>query len=119
MKKEQESESNYPSYDLDDERFSERKLGTRMKQDMEVKKHDSVKKGEVVIDTENITNLTLTIVLERDEANDALNFPKNFEPQPPGNSTEFTLVGMDAVRYIQKIQEDAEAASKRRPPINK
>lgn len=119
MKKEQESESNYPSYDLDDERFSERKLGTRMKQDMEVKKHDSVKKGEVVIDTENITNLTLTIVLERDEANDALNFPKNFEPQPPGNSTEFTLVGMDAVRYIQKIQEDAEAASKRRTPINK
>nr|XP_033196400.1 A disintegrin and metalloproteinase with thrombospondin motifs 7-like [Bombus vancouverensis nearcticus] len=105
--------------DKNDERFSERKLGTRMKQDMEVKKHDNVKKGEVVIDTENITNLTLTIVLERDEANDALNFPKNFEPQPPGNSTEFTLVGMDAVRYIQKIQEDAEAASKRRPPINK
>ncbi|XP_060831779.1 A disintegrin and metalloproteinase with thrombospondin motifs 7-like [Bombus pascuorum] len=105
--------------DKNDERFSERKLRTRMKQDMEVKKHDNVKKGEVVIDTENITNLTLTIVLERDEANDALNFPKNFEPQPPGNGTEFTLVGMDAVRYIQKIQEDADAASKRRPPTNK
>lgn len=59
-------------------------------------------------DTEDIKNLTLTVMLERDEETGALNFPKDFEPQPPSNSSEFTLVGMDAVRYIQKIEKDAE-----------
>lgn len=65
-----------------------------------------------MVDTEDIKNLTLTIILERDEANDSVNFPKDFEPQPPVNSTEFTLVGMDAVRYIQKIEQHAEATAK-------
>ena len=102
------------SCDSDGGCLSERKLETRTKHEEEAKKVDDVKKGEVVVDTEDIKNLTLTIILERDEANDALNFPKDFEPQPPGNSTKFTLVGMDAIRYIRKIQEDAEAASKQR-----
>lgn len=66
-----------------------------------------IKKNEIVIDKEDIRNLTLTIILERDEKNIVTNFPKNFKPQPPENSTEFTLVGMDALRYIQKIQEEA------------
>ncbi|XP_015440353.1 PREDICTED: A disintegrin and metalloproteinase with thrombospondin motifs 7-like [Dufourea novaeangliae] len=63
-------------------------------------------KGETVVDKEDIRNLTLTIFLERNEMTGALNFPMDFEPQPPLNSTEFTLVGMDALRYIRKIQED-------------
>ncbi|KOX72278.1 A disintegrin and metalloproteinase with thrombospondin motifs 12 [Melipona quadrifasciata] len=96
------------------ERLSERKLKTRTKHEEEAKKVDDVKKGEVVVDMEDIKNLRLTIILERDGANDALNFPKDFEPQPPGNGTKFTLIGMDAIRYIRKIQEDAEAASKQR-----
>lgn len=66
-----------------------------------------IKKSEVVIDKEDVRNLTLTIILERDERNVVTNFPKNFEPHPPENSTEFTLVGMDALRYIQRIQEEA------------
>ncbi|XP_029669787.1 A disintegrin and metalloproteinase with thrombospondin motifs 6-like [Formica exsecta] len=69
-----------------------------------------IKKNEVVIDKEDIGNLTLTIILERDERNVVTNFPKNFEPYPPENSTEFTLVGMDALRYIQIIQEEARAS---------
>lgn len=66
-----------------------------------------VRRGEVVIDKEDIRNLTLTIILERDRRNVITNFPKDFEPQPPANSTEFTLIGMDALRYIQRIQEEA------------
>ncbi|KAL6256987.1 hypothetical protein P5V15_011923 [Pogonomyrmex californicus] len=73
---------------------------------------NKIKKGEVVIDKEDIRNLTLTIILERDERNVITNFPRNFEPRPPENSTEFTLVGMDALRYIQRIQEEARASSK-------
>ncbi|KOC66352.1 A disintegrin and metalloproteinase with thrombospondin motifs 7 [Habropoda laboriosa] len=80
----------------------------------EVPKVPNVKKGEVVVDKEDIKNLTLTIILERDEETDTPNFPKDFEPQPPANSTKFTLVGMDAVRYIQKIQEDPATVAKRR-----
>lgn len=72
---------------------------------------NKIKKGEVVIDTEDIQNLTLTIILERDEKNAVMNFPKDFEPRPPVNSTEFTLVGIDALRYIQRIQEEARASS--------
>lgn len=63
-----------------------------------------------MVDKEDIQNLTLTIILERDEATGALNFPQDFDPQPPANSTEFTLMGMDAVRYIQKIQENSRVA---------
>lgn len=66
-----------------------------------------IKKGQVVIDKEDIRNLTLTIIVERDDQNVVANFPKDFEPQPPANSTEFTLTGMDALRYIQRIQEEA------------
>lgn len=72
-----------------------------------------LKKGEQVIDSKDISNLTLTIILEHD-ATGTLIFPKDFVPQPPPNSTVFTLVGMDAVKYIQKIQEDAVTASKQR-----
>jgi len=79
--------------------------------DREKKNLNKIKKGEVVVDKEDIQNLTLTIILERDEKNVVMNFPKNFEPQPPENSTEFTLVGMDALRYIQRIQEEARASS--------
>jgi len=71
---------------------------------------NKIKKGEIVIDKEDIRNLTLTIILERDEKNVVMNFPKDFEPRPPENSTEFTLVGMDALRYIQRIQEEARAS---------
>lgn len=71
---------------------------------------NKIKKGEVVIDKEDIRNLTLTIILERDEKNVVMNFPKDFEPRPPENSTEFTLVGMDALKYIQRIQEEARAS---------
>ncbi|EGI62483.1 hypothetical protein G5I_09163 [Acromyrmex echinatior] len=71
---------------------------------------NKIKKGEVVIDKEDIRNLTLTIILERDEKNVITNFPKDFEPRPSQNSTEFTLVGMDALRYIQRIQEEARAS---------
>ncbi|XP_077275525.1 A disintegrin and metalloproteinase with thrombospondin motifs 7 [Temnothorax americanus] len=72
---------------------------------------NKIKKSEIVIDKEDIQNLTLTIILERDEKNVVTNFPKDFEPRPSGNSTEFTLVGMDALRYIQRIQEEARASS--------
>ncbi|XP_011867754.1 PREDICTED: A disintegrin and metalloproteinase with thrombospondin motifs 6-like [Vollenhovia emeryi] len=72
---------------------------------------NKIKKGEVVIDKEDIRNLTLTIILERDERNAVMNFPKDFEPRPPENSTEFTLAGTDALRYIQRIQEEARASS--------
>lgn len=68
-----------------------------------------IKKNEIVIDKEDIQNLTLTIILERDEKNVITNFPKDFKPYPPENSTEFTLIGMDALRYIQRIQEEARA----------
>lgn len=68
-----------------------------------------IKKGEVVVDKEDIRNLTLTIILERDERNVVANFPKDFQPRPPANSTEFVLNGMDALRYIQRIQEEARA----------
>lgn len=71
---------------------------------------NKIKKGEVVIDKEDIRNLTLTIILERDGKNVITNFPKDFEPRPPENSTEFTLIGMDALRYIQRIQEEARAS---------
>ncbi|XP_076627850.1 A disintegrin and metalloproteinase with thrombospondin motifs 7 [Colletes latitarsis] len=77
----------------------------------ETTKSQDAKENETIVDKENIGNLTLTIFLERDEENGAINFPKDFEPQPPANSTVFTLVGMDAVRYIEKIQED-RASSK-------
>ncbi|OAD60304.1 A disintegrin and metalloproteinase with thrombospondin motifs 12 [Eufriesea mexicana] len=96
-----------------DEYSSKSSSKTRRKYKEKAKEAYSVKRGELVVDTEDIKNLTLTIILERDEANDSLNFPKDFEPQPPSNSTEFTLVGMDAVKYIQKIEQDVEAASKR------
>lgn len=72
-----------------------------------------MRKGEEVIDSKDINNLTLNIILEHD-ATGALIFPKDFVPQPPPNSTVFTLIGMDAVKYIQKIQEEAVTASKRR-----
>lgn len=72
---------------------------------------NKIKKGEVVVDKEDIRNLTLTIILERDAKNILTNFPKDFEPRPSENSTEFTLVGMDALRYIQRIQEEARASS--------
>lgn len=65
-----------------------------------------------MIDSKDVHNLTLNIILEHD-ATGALIFPKDFVPQPPSNSTVFTLVGMDAVKYIQKIQEDAVTPSKR------
>lgn len=68
-----------------------------------------IKKNEIVIDKEDVQNLTLTIILERDERNVITNFPKDFKPYPSENSTEFTLVGMDALRYIQRIQEEARA----------
>lgn len=68
-------------------------------------------KGQVVVDKEDIKNLTLTIILERDDDNAVVNFPKDFQPQPPDNGTEFTLLGMDAVRYIQRIQEEARTTS--------
>ncbi|XP_019697452.2 A disintegrin and metalloproteinase with thrombospondin motifs 6 [Harpegnathos saltator] len=68
-----------------------------------------MKKGQVVLDKEDIRNLTLTIILERDDQDVVANFPKDFEPQPPANSTEFVLTGMDALRYIQRIQEEARA----------
>lgn len=75
-------------------------------------KEHKIQKGEVVVDKEDIRNLTLTIILERNDENAITNFPKDFEPQPPTNSTEFTLIGMDALRYIQRIQEEARASSK-------
>lgn len=79
--------------------------------DKEKMNANRIKKGEVVVDKEDIRNLTLTIILERDARNVVTNFPKDFEPRPPENSTEFTLVGMDALRYIQRIQEEARASS--------
>lgn len=72
---------------------------------------NKIRKSEVVIDKEDIRNLTLTIILERDEKNIVTNFPKDFEPRPPENSTAFTLAGMDALRYVQRIQEEARAPS--------
>lgn len=69
-----------------------------------------IKKGEVVVDKEDIQNLTLTIILERDDENTIMNFPKGFEPRPSVNATEFTLIGMDAFRYIERIQEEARAS---------
>lgn len=83
-----------------------RNIRNRKKEETNV---DKIEKGKIVIDKQDIQNLTLTIILERDERNIITNFPKNFKPYPPKNSTEFTLVGMDALRYIQKIQEEARA----------
>ncbi|XP_046475361.1 A disintegrin and metalloproteinase with thrombospondin motifs 6 [Neodiprion pinetum] len=74
----------------------------------------NIKEGQVVFDKEDIKNLTLTIILERDENNNIVNFPKDFIPQPKANETDFTLVGMDAVKYIQRIQEEGHASSE--PP---
>ncbi|XP_050455498.1 A disintegrin and metalloproteinase with thrombospondin motifs 6-like [Cataglyphis hispanica] len=71
---------------------------------------NKIKKNEIVIDKEDIQNVTLTIILERDEKNVVTNFPKDFEPQPPENSTKFTLVGMDALRYVQRIQGEGHAS---------
>nr|XP_034196361.1 A disintegrin and metalloproteinase with thrombospondin motifs 7-like isoform X1 [Osmia lignaria] len=85
---------------------------TRTERKQDAKESQIVKKGEVVIDKEDIKNLTLTIFLERDEETGDLNFPKDFEPRPSANSTEFTLVGMDAIRYIQKIQENSGISKK-------
>lgn len=82
-------------------------IPNRKKEQINVNK---IKKNEIVIDKEDIQNLTLTIILERDEKNVVTNFPKDFEPHPPENSTEFTLVGMDALRYVQRIQEEAHAS---------
>jgi len=77
----------------------------------QVKRIDKIKKDELVIDKEDTRNLTLTIILERDEKNVIVNFPKDFEPRPPENDTSFTLVGIDALRYIQRIQEEARGMS--------
>ncbi|XP_046737728.1 A disintegrin and metalloproteinase with thrombospondin motifs 12-like [Diprion similis] len=66
----------------------------------------NVKEAQVVFDKQDIKNLTLTIILERDDNNNVVNFPKDFVPQPKANETDFTLVGMDAVKYIQLIQEE-------------
>ena len=71
----------------------------------------NIKKGQVIVDKEDIKNLTLTIILDRDDNNDITNFPKDFKPQPSDNETEFTLFGMDAVKYIQRIQEEARMTS--------
>lgn len=79
--------------------------------DREKRNESKIKKGKIVVDKEDIRNLTLTIILERDEKNVVTNFPKDFEPRPPQNSTEFTLVGMDALRYVQRIQEEARAST--------
>ncbi|XP_036147759.1 uncharacterized protein LOC118644181, partial [Monomorium pharaonis] len=75
------------------------------------KNTSKLEKGRMVVDKEDIRNLTLTIILERDERNAVMNFPKDFEPRPPENSTEFTLLGVDALRYIQRIQEEARAST--------
>jgi len=72
---------------------------------------DKSRKEELVIDKEDTRNLTLTIILERDEKNAIVNFPKDFQPYPSGNYTTFTLIGMDALRYVQKIQEEAREMS--------
>lgn len=77
--------------------------------DRQAGRTDKIKKGELVIDKEDTRNLTLTIILERDENNAVVNFPRDFQPQPPGNGTEFTLIGMDALRYVQRIQEETRA----------
>ncbi|XP_012140615.2 A disintegrin and metalloproteinase with thrombospondin motifs 7 isoform X2 [Megachile rotundata] len=90
-----------------DQRVARKNSENRAERDQKLTNTKIVKKGEVVIDKEDIKNLTLTIILERDEETGALKFPKDFEPQPPANSTEYTLVGMDAIRYIQKIQDVA------------
>lgn len=74
--------------------------------DPEVENDHKIKRGKVVFDKEDVKNLTLTIILERDDNNNIINFPKDFKPQPPPNVTDFTLVGMDAVKYIQRIQEE-------------
>lgn len=71
----------------------------------------NLKKGFLSVDKEDIKNLTLKIILERDEKNDIMNFPKDFQPQPPENATEFSLMGMDAVKYIQRIQEEGKTIS--------
>ncbi|XP_048507993.1 A disintegrin and metalloproteinase with thrombospondin motifs 6-like [Athalia rosae] len=75
-----------------------------------------IRKGPVVFDKEDIKNLTLTIILERDEKNNVVNFPKDFTPQPPANCTDFTLAGMDAIKYIQRIQAEGHASSDQPPP---
>jgi hypothetical protein len=77
----------------------------------QAKRIDKIKKDELVIDKEDPRNLTLTIILERDEKNVIVNFPKDFQPRPPENCTTFTLVGIDALRYIQQIQEEARGMS--------
>ncbi|XP_026825509.1 A disintegrin and metalloproteinase with thrombospondin motifs 7 [Ooceraea biroi] len=82
--------------------------------DRRVERTDRIKKGELVIDKEGTRNLTLTIILERDERNAVVNFPRDFQPRPPENGTEFTLIGMDALRYIQRIQEEARGAFRER-----
>ncbi|XP_024946989.1 A disintegrin and metalloproteinase with thrombospondin motifs 6 isoform X2 [Cephus cinctus] len=76
-----------------------------------VVKVEKINKGEIFADKEDLKNLTLTIILERDEDNNVLNFPKDFKPQPPDNVTDFTLAGMDAVKYIQRIQDEARTTS--------
>lgn len=91
---------------LGTDRFEIGKRSANNKDEIRARK---IKKDEVVIDKEDIRNLTLTIILERDRKNVITNFPKDFEPQPSGNSTEFTLIGMDALRYIQRIQEEARS----------
>lgn len=72
-------------------------------------KVNGTRRSQVIVDKEDIRNLTLTIILERDDQDVVSNFPKDFEPQPPENSTQFVLIGMDALRYIQRIQEEARA----------
>ncbi|KAF7381476.1 hypothetical protein HZH66_013870 [Vespula vulgaris] len=67
---------------------------------------EDIKKGELVIDKEYIDNLTLTIIIERDENNNVVNLPKDLASRTSENDTELLLVGMDAVKYIQTIQEE-------------
>lgn len=74
-----------------------------------------LKTGQLVIDKDYIENLTLTIIVERDENGNVVNFPKDFLPKLRENDTEFILNGTDAVKYIQSIQQEEKVTSSLSP----
>lgn len=78
-------------------------------QDKPKNMNKKIEKNRIMIDKEDMKNFTLTIMIDHDDNNNIINFPNNFSPQPFDNSTELILYGMDAIKYIEKIQKDASA----------
>ena len=100
------------------------KTGSKKDQSRRMKKLDTkqefdfqkLERRKEIANTEDLKNSTFTIIFERNDYNNIIDFSKDFKPLPPASGTEFTLVKMYAERCIQRLQEEGRTMPEV-PPI--